>query len=596
MADNNINKVFIDEDTYVEKMDALIASVKNFPVNYYPKAEIDAKLAEKLSILSNSSGSYVQINEIDNTLGNALVRYKTSEKKVVLGGSTLPTTIMGSGDRPNYSKDGSNFTGAPLALKSDVDSASATLSSSISSIKTSITTLSDRVDTLAEVVNEMDWYGIQHQVLSGEAPTTMPTYDKDAGQNGTVISIDWSHQSSSTASTASYAMDFNVVLHTAKADAGAIVILDDDWTIDGSVYQTSVTDESKYDTEVGTEHTHAANVMYLESEYTLPFTDQFDAPEALLKVASGKTLPAGSYYIKWHCSDGTSNDIYLTFTLSSAVAAGHQLRLGANQFWGGAMIGNTIKEYSDGASTTAIQTSTAMAQGQTGTYLGTVWGNTTYGTDGAMNGYLEPETNGGVTHYINHGDRIKMGYSRWSQSGLRQYLNAEGFGWWKPMSPFDVAPSYQNYRGFMSGLDESLRKVIVPIRRYQRTNYISDIGAYDYTYDKVFLRVPYEYYTATESNGSKEGSCTRWPYYKALLDKWNADNGTSLSQFALWTTYSILKKYSISSKTSAQHVWSSSARRTRGCDVWGVRPGGLVDGTYACATYIVCCPAFVISK
>ena len=539
---------------------------------------------------------YIKVNEIDNTNGSALVRYKSAEAKNVFGGVNYDAVLMGKSTRPYYSKSGSDFSGSELALKSDVDTLSSSTTSSINSVKNSITTLSGRVDTLEEKVEDLEWADVQLAVTTGVAPTYYPTYDKDAGQNGTVISIDWSHQSSSTASTASYAMDFNVVLHTAKADAGAIVILDDDWTIDGSVYQTSVTDESKYDTEVGTEHTHAANVMYLESEYTLPFTDQFDAPEALLKVASGKTLPAGSYYIKWHCSDGTSNDIYLTFTLSSAVAAGHQLRLGANQYWGGAMIGNTIKEYSDGASTTAIQTSTAMAQGQTGTYLGTVWGNTTYGTDGAMNDYLEPETNGGVTHYINHGDRIKMGYNRWSQSGLRQYLNAEGFGWWKPMSPFDVAPSYQNYRGFMSGLDESLRKVIVPIRRYQRTNYISDIGAYDYTYDKVFLREPYEYYTATENNGSKEGSCTRWPYYKALLDKWNADNGTSLSQFALWTTYSILKKYSISSKTSAQHVWSSSARRYNGSDVWLVYADGGVSNGRACATGVACCPAFVISK
>ena len=618
---------------------------------------------ESITIKSDKT---IKTNEIDNYNGNALVRFKSIEGKNVFGGVNYDAVLMGTSDRPYYSKSGSDFSGSELALMSDVDTKldkhteitdihqayvksssgenwmwdmseynkpntiafrtsdgqlkvnetpsenddatskkyvddhvdtlSSSTTTSINSVKNSITALSGRVDALEERVEDLEWADVQLAVTTGVAPTYYPTYDKDAGQNGTVISIDWSHQSSSTASTTSYVMDFNVVLHTAKADAGAIVILDDDWTIDGSVYQTSVTDESKYDTEVGTEHTHAANVMYLESEYTLPFTDQFDAPEALLKVASGKTLPAGSYYIKWHCSDGTSNDIYLTFTLSSAVAAGHQLRLGADQYWGGAMIGNTIKEYSDGASTTAIQTSTAMAQGQTGTYLGTVWGNTIYGTDGAMNDYLEPETNGGVTHYINHGDRIKMGYNRWSQSGLRQYLNAEGFGWWKAMSPFDVAPSYQNYRGFMSGLDESLRKVIVPIRRYQRTNYISDIGAYDYTYDKVFLRVPYEYYTATENNGSKEGSCARWPYYKALLDKWNADNSTSLSQFALWTTYRVLKKYSVSSKTSAQYVWSSSAARNFGCIVWNVGTGGNVNSNSACNAAIACCPAFVISK
>ena len=49
-----------------------------------------------------------------------MVRYKTTENRVVLGGSTIPTTIMGSTERPYYSIDGSDFTGVPLALLSDI--------------------------------------------------------------------------------------------------------------------------------------------------------------------------------------------------------------------------------------------------------------------------------------------------------------------------------------------------------------------------------------------------------------------------------------------------------------------------------------------
>ena len=74
--------------------------------------------------LSTSTGEFniqVRTDNINNTNGNAMVRYKSTENKVVLGGSTIPTTIMGSGDRPNYSKNGSDFSGNPLALKSDVD-------------------------------------------------------------------------------------------------------------------------------------------------------------------------------------------------------------------------------------------------------------------------------------------------------------------------------------------------------------------------------------------------------------------------------------------------------------------------------------------
>ena len=64
--------------------------------------------------------AHIKNDEIDNTNGNAMVRYKSSENKVVLGGSTIPTTIMGSGDRPTYSKNGSDFEGKPLALYSDI--------------------------------------------------------------------------------------------------------------------------------------------------------------------------------------------------------------------------------------------------------------------------------------------------------------------------------------------------------------------------------------------------------------------------------------------------------------------------------------------
>ena len=71
--------------------------------------------------------SPVKTDEIDNTNGNAILRYKSTENKVVLGGSTIPTTIMGSGDRPTYSKNGSDFSGNELALKSDVDTNWSTL-------------------------------------------------------------------------------------------------------------------------------------------------------------------------------------------------------------------------------------------------------------------------------------------------------------------------------------------------------------------------------------------------------------------------------------------------------------------------------------
>lgn len=455
-----------------------------------------------------------------------------------------------------------------------------------------ISNVSYRVAKLEGKTESVEWADVQAKVVQGFGNDYFPTYDKDKGEAGTQIVVDLTNLSGGN-----YATPFNVVLHSEKASTSPIAILDDAWSID-SYYTTSVTEESKFDTDMGNEKTHANHLMYLESEYTLPFGTQFDASEALLVVAEGKTLPAGTYYMLWHCSDGNANDKYLKFTLSSAVASGHQLRL-TNAWWGADMVGNTLKEFADGKSSTVIQNSSALAEwaeGDGGFYLGSVWGSTTYGTDGKMNDYLAYEENNGVKHYINHGDRIKTGYNRWSQSGLRQYLNAQGTDWWKPMNTFDVAPNYQSLTGFMDCLSDELKSVIVPVRRWQRRNYASDSGSYEYTYDKIFLHVPYERYCGTENNGSKEGSCSRWANYKSLLDTWNTDHSSSLGQFNLWTVYGVLKKGGMANSTSYRHYWSSSSRRSGGCHVWRVFSDGTVASTSACHGDFCCCPAFVISK
>ncbi len=468
-----------------------------------------------------------------------------------------------------------------------------------------ISQISYRVAKLEGSTEDVEWATIQAEVAQGFGPEKYPTYDKDSGEDGTQITVDWHHQASDGGAISDYSSPFNVCLHSEKASTSPIAILDDAWSID-SYYTTAITDESKFDTDMGTEKAHASNIMYLESEYTLPFNTQFDAPEALCVVAEGKTLPAGTYYIKWFASEDNSTDgkysrnYYLQFTLESDVAEGHQLRIINCNWWQASMTSGNVAEYENGKSTTAIQTSGKLVESKDapeGTYLGYV-GNTgtTYGTDGAMNDYLAYEENNGVKHYLNSGDRIKMGYNRWSQSGLRQWLNAEGFNWWKPMNTFDVAPSYQNYRGYMSGLSDSLRAVIKPVRRWQRRATWCDGGTYEYTYDKIFLHVPYERYCQTESNGSKEGSCQRFANYKSILDTWNEEHSTTLSQFGLWQTYDLLKKGSMSNYTSYQHYWSSSSRRAYGSYVWRVLSSGNVSNAYAYLGGIACCPAFVVSQ
>lgn len=64
----------------------------------------------------------IAVDEIDNSKGNAMARYKETENKIVLGSSNFPTVLMGSDDRPYYSKDGSDFDGEEMALMDDVTS------------------------------------------------------------------------------------------------------------------------------------------------------------------------------------------------------------------------------------------------------------------------------------------------------------------------------------------------------------------------------------------------------------------------------------------------------------------------------------------
>ena len=447
-----------------------------------------------------------------------------------------------------------------------------------------ISNISYRVAKLEGKTESVEWEEVQAKVVQGFGNDYYPTYDKDKGESGTQLTVDWAYQTSSSATEVKTTIPFNVVHHSEKASTSPVAVLDDEWSID-SYYTTKTTAEESFDSDMGSENTHAANMMYMESEYTLPFGTQFDAPEAILTVAEGKTLPAGTYYFKATViGDGASGDGgYLQFTLASDVAAGHQLRL-QNCWWGAAMIGNYLREFSDGASGTVIQ-SCVLSSGQTGTFLGTTWG-----TDGDVDKTLLLTESG---HHLNNIHRIKFGYSRWSKSGLRQWLNSEGFNWWKSMNIWDVAPSYSGYRGYLSGLSEELRSVIKPIRRWLRLNTVTDGGVYEYTYDKIFLHVPYEQYIQTENNGGKEGSCSRWEYWKSKLDSYNETRGTSLTQFGLWQTYSILIKTNQSG--SAQHNWSMSATRSNVRDVWRVISSGNVSNAAAYGGHC-CCPAFVICK
>ena len=216
-----------------------------------------------------SSTYHLNVDTINSkATGNSILRmYYDTDKiyKVLVGSVARSVTLLGSSERPYYANDGDGFTSRPLALYSD------------------ITSLDSRVSALEEKVKDLSWADIQMSVAAGFGPNDFPAYDKDLGQNGTVLQSEWTRQDSSSSSTTTYTMDWNVACHETKAEqeTNSIAILDDEWSIDNSTYTTSATEESTYNTDIGSEHTHTANAMYLESQYTLPFTGDYDAPEAL---------------------------------------------------------------------------------------------------------------------------------------------------------------------------------------------------------------------------------------------------------------------------------------------------------------------------
>ena len=63
---------------------------------------------------------HIKTPQVANLDGGALVRYKETENASVFGGSGSICVLMGSANRPTYSKNGADFSGKSLALLDDV--------------------------------------------------------------------------------------------------------------------------------------------------------------------------------------------------------------------------------------------------------------------------------------------------------------------------------------------------------------------------------------------------------------------------------------------------------------------------------------------
>ena len=307
--------------------------------------------------------------------------------------------------------------------------------------------------------------------------------------------------------------------------------------------------------------------LWLQSHWGLPGV-QYDASEAIW--ACVEALPAGTYHFTIGTNWGThcvENKVY-QFTLEHDVPVGGQIVIGtASSFytWGApdtAPSNWRAYTFSGPKSVTPIDGPVALTEGNDGTDLGTLSSATKYSATGGA---------------LNNLQRAAYGYNRWSQCGIRQWLNSDKpvNEWWEPQNPFDRPPQQlATLRGFLAGLPADFLEIVKPVKLVTALNTVtdSDIGTSEITYDRFFLPSLEQEYIAPQASGV-EGAY--WPYWKERLGLTNpqvqGSGGTNAKHI----------RYAIENHASAQYVRLRSASRGYATNAWHVSTSGTANSTSA---------------
>ena len=309
--------------------------------------------------------------------------------------------------------------------------------------------------------------------------------------------------------------------------------------------------------------------MYLQSHYAMQGV-QFDASEAIY-VASA-AMPAGTYYFtigtNWgsHCHAGTS----YSFTTTKEIPTGGQIVVGKNNdfyTWGAPDVAPEnwrVHTFSNATSITPLDTNLVLTVGNTGTDLGTVASNIAYGNTNP-----------------NNLQRAAYGYNRWSQSGMRQWLNsgAAAGTWWTAKNEFDRPPQqFSSVRGFMAGFDDAFLNIIKPVKVTTALNTVTDsaIGTTEDTYDTFFpASLEQEYIVPQLADAEGE----YWEYWKQRLglSSPQAQGGGGTNAMHI--------RYAYNAKTSAQYVRLRSAFRGSAYFTWIVSAAGSAYYYYATVAF-----------
>lgn len=300
--------------------------------------------------------------------------------------------------------------------------------------------------------------------------------------------------------------------------------------------------------------------MYLQWHFCSPFGIQFDAAEAFYYAET--ELAAGTYNIivgdNWG-NNCKKNEQY-QFTLSKPVPAGGQIA-GFYSMPDKAAAEWTVQTFTDAKSTTPIETVKPTA-GSNGTNLGTL----SFAGDGKLNSL----------------QRVAYGYNRWSQSAIRQYLNsAKAAGqWWEPQHKWDRPPAeLASKPGFLSGYSDDFLNAIKPVRVRTALNTVTDaaVGAYEDTYDKIFLASLEQEFITPQASGI-EGEA--WDYWKQAVER-----STPTPWYKTFAEGGHPITYGIDGKTSAQNVRLRSAYGGYAYNTWYVFASGYVSNYGAVNSY-----------
>ena len=166
----------------------------------------------------------------------------------------------------------------------------------------------------------------------------------------------------------------------------------------------------------------------------------------------------------------------------------------------------------------------------------------------------------------NHKDRVSYGSNKYTESAIRQWLNAGGAArsFWTSKSNYDLAPSWHStLAGLRNGLDPDLLAVLGETTREVELNTVTDGGGQATISDKIFLPSRMEIYGSVETAGHKG---LQYQAYVGLADinKIKYDS-TALSTARSWW----LRSPNAGITTSPRYVTTSGALGSYGAGYGG---------------------------